>query len=113
VGEKPLLFLFEENKKRNEPNAVAEVKEDGFYLKGKKIPPSRGSVIQPAMQMIQEELKHRNKDGQLVSRSAWRQWYVVRDGKLVSLFELKDPAKAKKRGRVVESTTKSLEELDL
>jgi hypothetical protein len=34
----------------------------------------------------------------LISLSAWRQWHVVRDEKLVRLFDLKDPAKARRRG---------------
>jgi hypothetical protein len=95
AGEKLYLFLY---KKQNKEDATAEVKEDGLlYMDGQKIVPSKGSVIQPAMQIVQKRLNHRNKDGQLVSLSAWRQWHVVRDGKLVRLFDLKDPALAKRR----------------
>jgi hypothetical protein len=99
VSERPILFLSEEAKRKGRPDAVAEVRADGFYLEGKRIEPSKGSVLQPAMKIVQERKNHRNADGQIISLSAWRQWHVLRDGKLLSMVELKDPALARKRGR--------------
>ena len=99
VGESMYLFLFEESKKKNKPDAVALVRRDGIYLDGKRVKPSKGSSIHPAMQVAQRRLGHRNHKGDLISLSAWRQWYVIRDGKFVRLLELKDPAKARTRGR--------------
>jgi hypothetical protein len=111
VGEKPVLFLSEEAKRKGQPDAVAEVRKDGFYMDGKRIERSKGSVLQPAMKMIQERKKHRNDKGEIISLSAWRQWHVVRDGRLLSMVELKDPALAHKRGRAANAIT--LEELGL
>lgn len=99
VGEKLLLFLSNRAKQGKEPDAVAEIHADGFYLRGKKIAPSRGSVLDPAMKTVQKEKRHYNEKGQIVSLSAWRQWHVLRDGRLVSVAELKDPALAHRRGR--------------
>ena len=112
VGEKVFLFLSEEAKKARRAHAIADVKSDGFYLLGSKIEPSKGSVLQPAMHLIQEKLGHRNERGEIISLSAWRQWNVERGGKLVPVLELKDPALARKRGRAVSHISdKTAEEL--
>ena len=111
VGEPLFLFLSEEAKRRNEPDATAEVRSDGFFLEGKKVEPSKGSVLQPAMKIIQERKGHRNGQGELISLNAWRQWYVVRDRKFIPLTELKDPTLARKRGRDASNIT--LEDLGL
>jgi hypothetical protein len=99
VGERPVLFLSEDSRRQGNPDAVAEVRNDGFYLDGRKVVPSRGNPLQPAMQLVQERKRHRNSRGELISLSAWRQWHVVRDGRLLSMLELKDPRLAHKRGR--------------
>jgi hypothetical protein len=113
VGEKVYLFLSKETKDAKKPVAVALVKGDGFYLWDKKIEPSKGSVLQPAMKLVQERVGHRNDSGELVSLSAWRQWHVAREGKLVPIVELKDPRLAHTRGRSVSfSTDANSEDLD-
>lgn len=112
VGEKPILFLSEDAKRRNKPDAIAEIRSDGFYLEGRKIEPSKGSVLQPAMRIIQERKGHRNSRGELISLSAWRQWHVVRNGQLRSMLELKNPELAHRRGRR-ELTLEDLEDLEL
>lgn len=112
VGEGVVLFLSEDSKRARQPHATAEVRHDGFYLFGKKIEPSKGSVLQPAMRLVQEKVNHRNDKGEIISLSAWRQWHVVRGGQLVSIVELKDPALARKRGRAL-STPLTAEELGL
>ena len=101
IGETPILYLSEDAKRWRKADAIAEVRADGFYLDGRKIRPSKGSVLQPAMKLVQERKGHRNSLGELISLSAWRQWYVIRDGKLLSMFELKDPALARRRSRSV------------
>ena len=104
VGEHPVLYLSEDAKRLRKPDAIAEVRKDGFYLDGQKIAPSKGSVLQPAMRRVQEGKNHRNNQGEIIALSAWRQWHVERDGKLCSLLELKDPALARKRGRALVAT---------
>ena len=108
VGEKPVLFLSEAAKRSGQPDAVAEVRAEGFYLNGRKIEPSHGSVLQPAMKIVQKRKNHRNSKGELISLSAWRQWHVVRDNNLIPIFELKDQKLARKRGRTTTLTTEEL-----
>ncbi len=103
-GERPMLFLTAEAKRKRQPDAIAEVKPDGFYLNGEKIKPSkRGNPLDPAMKAVQAQKNHRNDKGEIISLSAWRQWHVRRGGKLISLLELKDPTLARTRGRLVHS----------
>ena len=112
VGDKLYLFLSETARKAERPDGVAEVRADGLYVAGTKIVPSKGSHIQPAMKLFQEKAGHRNDKGELISLSAWRQWYIVADGKWTRLDELKDPARAKRRGRSLRSVL-TADELDL
>lgn len=105
LGEPVFLFLTQEAKREKRPDAKGEFREDGFYLDGERVRASKGSAIQPAMQAVQRRVGH------LTSLSAWRQWHVLRDGKLIRLLDLKDPAKAKTRGRL--TTTLTAEELGL
>jgi hypothetical protein len=111
IGERIYLFLAEGSKKRNKPDGIAEIRKDGIYLHGQKVTPSRGSSIQPAMRLVQEKMNHRNQKGELISLSAWRQWHVHRNGKLMPLIELKDPVRAHRRGRDIPILT--LEDLGL
>jgi hypothetical protein len=96
-GERLYLFLNEQSKKARAPDGIAEVRTDGIYVEGRKIEPSRGSPLQPAMRFFQERAKHR------VSLSSWRQWHVQRENRLVPLVELKDPALARRRGQTIDT----------
>jgi hypothetical protein len=100
VGESIFLFLSEESKKANEPDGVGTVQKNGISIDGTVVPKSRGSYIHPAMVKIQKIKGHKNAKGEIISLSAWRQWYVDRDG-LVPLIKLKDPHLARKRDRAV------------
>ena len=97
VGERLFLYLSKPNNEGQKPDGVADVRPDGLYLDGQKVTPSRGSSIAPAMQAVQARLNHVNGHGKLVSLSAYRQWHVVRDGKMVSLDQLKDPNQRRHR----------------
>ena len=97
AGEKLYLYLSKPNSVNQQPDGIAEVRDDGLYLDGERVQPSHRSLIHPAMQIIQERVGHKNQLGKLVSLSAYRQWHVVRDGKLVPIDELKDPQKRRRR----------------
>ena len=97
MGQKLYLFLTEEERENRAPAAEAIVESDGLYMNGKRIEPSRGSVLQPAMKIIQEQRDHRNSRGEIVSLSAWRQWCVMQDDQFVRIFDLKDPSLALRR----------------
>lgn len=99
VGEKLFLFLDKKSRREGKPAATAELREDGFYMDGKLIPPSHGRPFQPAMEIVQRRLKHFSEtNGGLVSLSSLRQWCVNRNGTFVSLERLKDPALKRTRG---------------
>ena len=100
VGERLYLFLSAASKDARRPDGLAEVRIDGLAVDGVRVQESRGSWLQPAMQIWQRKRGDRNSEGHLTSRSAWRQWHVEREGKLVPIEELKDPRLARKRGRV-------------
>ena len=111
VGEKLYLFLDEQAKKSRKPHGVAEVRADGLYVEGKKVSASRRSYITPAMRIFQDKLGHTNADGAMVSLNAYLKWHVLRDDKLVSLKDLKNPALARKRGQGL--TPEQLENITL
>jgi hypothetical protein len=98
IGEKVYLFLSGKALKANKPDGTAYVRENGFEIDGRIIPKSRNSYHHPAMVEFQKKKGHRNEKGQIISLSAWRQWYVERDGRFVPLLDLKDEALARTRG---------------
>jgi hypothetical protein len=105
AGETLYLFLNEVSKKARKPDGTAEVRADGLYVEGQKVEPSRGSPLQPAMQIFQDRARH------VVSLSSWRQWHVIREKRFIPLVELKDPSRARRRGAPID-TDKLLAELD-
>lgn len=112
MGERLFLFLSEDAKRNAKPDGVAEVRHEGLFVDGRRVDPSHGSVLHPAMQHFQRRHGHLNEKGELISLSAWRQWHVLRDRKWVQLLELKDPALAKRRGRTLRGRL-TLADLDL
>ncbi|WP_442577832.1 hypothetical protein ACSBOB_20000 [Mesorhizobium sp. ASY16-5R] len=111
VGEKLYLFLAEADKNEGKPDAEGEIRADGFYMDGKLVPPRKGRPFQPAMEKVQNRKKHfSKKNGGVVSLSSIRQWCVKRDGRFVTLEELKDPDLKRTRGPKLNLT---LEDLNL
>ncbi|UVC19374.1 hypothetical protein [Mesorhizobium onobrychidis] len=111
VGEKLYLFLSRGAKYAGKPDAQGEIRQDGFYMDGKRIEPSHGRPFQPAMEIVQNRKKHFSKtNGGTVSLSAISKWCVLRNGKFTSLRELKDPALKRTRGKRMDLD--SLDELD-
>jgi hypothetical protein len=96
--ERKYICFCHNRKKLQKPDSEAEVKDDGIYLFGKKVKPSKGSILQPAMRLIQEAKNHRNPEGLIVSLNAYRQWHVIRQERFVPIYDLKDPDLARKRG---------------
>ena len=99
VGETIYLFLSEQSKRLRHPEGQAEVRSDGLYVNGKKVKPAKGSAHHAAMKQVQEKRNHRNEKGELISLSAWRQWHVEREGKMVALQALKSTELAHRRSR--------------
>ncbi len=121
VGETIHLFLSKSDALAGKPVGSALVTSKGLLVEGKLFGKDRGSYVQKPMQMFQERHSHRGADGKLVPLSAYRQWYAHRNGTLVSLEELKDPGKTRRRRTSVQmsedlshlSSTELLERLGL
>ena len=92
VGERLYLYLSKPNSIDQRPDGIAEARDDGLYLDGEKVQSSHRSLIAPAMHIVQKKASHHNQAGKLISLSAYRQWHVIRDGRLVTLEKLKNPA---------------------
>jgi hypothetical protein len=102
VGETLYLFLSVEKKRAGKPDAKAVLCREGLELDGRLVRPSKGgNALQPAMRIVQERIGHRNPHGDFVSLSAWRQWHVWRDERLVPIDKLKDPKLARRRGAMI------------
>ena len=114
VGEKVYLFLSRGAKLEGKPDAVGEVRLNGLFMDGKFIATSPGRrPFQPGMKIVQNRKKLFSKtNGGTVSLSALRQWCVLRDGKFVTLEELKDPALKRTRGGKI-GLEQALKDLDL
>ncbi len=97
VGETIHLFLSKPDGRTVRPVGSALVRQSGLEVEGNLFGQHRGSYVQKPMQFYQERHEHRRPDGTLISLSAYKHWHAVRDGKLVSLNDLKDPSKARRR----------------
>ena len=97
VGESLYLYLRKPKSPKHQPDGIAEVRGDGLYIDSEKVQPSKGSVVTPAMHIFQRRQGHFNPAGNLISLSAYRQFYIKKDGRLVRLDDLKDPQKARHR----------------
>jgi hypothetical protein len=107
------LFLNERSKREKKPDGTAEVgaEADGIYVEGRKVESSRGSPLAAAMLIFQTRAVEQGRAEKLVSLNAWLKWHVLREGRFVPLFELKDPKLARRRGPPVD-VDKLFEELD-
>jgi hypothetical protein len=57
------------------------------------------------MEFVQIRRNHRTVAGELVSLNPWRQWHVIRYGRLVPLIEIKEAASSRDREPVVSDVT--------
>jgi hypothetical protein len=107
------LFLNEQSKKAKKPDGTAEVgpEADGIYVDSHRVQNSRGSPLAAAMLIFQKRAVAEGRADKLVSLNAWLKWHVLRDGRLVPLFELKDPTLARRRGPPVD-VDKLFQQLD-
>ncbi len=99
IGETIYLFLSKQSMLLRHFDGQAEVKANGLYVNGEPVKSSRANALNTAMKFFQEKRNHRNEKGELVSLSAWRQWHVERDGKMIPLVKLKSDDLAHRRGK--------------
>jgi hypothetical protein len=98
VGETMYLFLSKTARRANRPDATALVGSTGIMMNGTVYPARRG-FFNKAMADVQVAKGDVDSNGKPTSLSAWRQWHVLRDDRLTSLLELKDPTLANVRMR--------------
>jgi hypothetical protein len=98
VGETTYLFLSKAARKANRPDATALVGKNSITMNGTNYPAVRG-FFNKAMADVQVTKGNVDSDGKPSSLSAWRQWHVLRNDRLTSLLELKDPEQANVRLR--------------
>jgi hypothetical protein len=99
-GEQLFFFRSKESYDKGKAEAVAAIIDSAFVLYGAEIQPSRGSYLQPAMQLVQRKLRDFNEQGKLISLDAWKYWHVVRQGKFVPVSTLRDPNLVVRRKRI-------------
>ena len=99
-GEKMYLFRYKSSKAAKKPEGVADARGGSLYIDGHEIKPSKGSFVQPALQVIQKKLNDVSETvGGFTSLDAWKYWYVQRGGRLVPAGSLRDKKKINGRNR--------------
>jgi hypothetical protein len=115
-GEKLYFFRNKQSRAAGKPEAVAESKHGNLFLYGERIQPSKGSLVAPALSLVQARLNDKNAKGQFISLDAWKYWFVSRGGKLIEVGDLRDPdqiAHRRASAPLAFKTHLSLEELGL
>jgi len=110
-GERLYFFRHKRSRDAEKPEAIAESRNSSLYLYGQKVERSKGSLVQPALRMVQERLDDRNPKGEFISLDAWDYWYVRRHKVFLKVGMLRDQEKIVRRGRYI--SDKSAEELGL
>ena len=112
-GEKLFFFRYKSSLASEAPEATAEIKNGKFMMYGRSIPKSKGSYLQPAMNLYQMRSGDVAENGKPTSLDAWRQWYVVRGGKFIRTADLRDPNLVAKRRAAPIVTNLTLKQLGL
>lgn len=111
-GEQLYFFRHKRSRDARKPEAVAKAKGGNLYLYGQKVERSKGSLVQPALRMVQERLNDRNAKGELISLDAWDYWYVERRKIWRKVGTLRDQDQIVRRGQSLISS-KDADELGL
>lgn len=97
-GEKMFCFRYKSSLKAHKPEGVAEARNGRLFIEGQEVRPSKGSLVQPALKVIQRKLHDISPtSGELTSLDAWEYWYVERAGKFVRVGNLRDPNRIHRR----------------
>lgn len=96
-GEEMFMFRAKASRDQQKPEAVAKVVDGKLMLFDQPVMMSKGSYVQPALRRVQIALQDKNPYGEYISLDAWSYWYVARNGKLVTVGELRDPDQITRR----------------
>jgi len=105
-GEPMFCFRYKSSLKSGKPEGIALAKGGALYVDGQKVEQSKGSLVQPALQLVQKRIKDVSPtNGGLVSLDAWDYWYVKRGERLVRVGELRPKDEIVRRQRKVVQVT--------
>ncbi len=105
-GEKMFCFRKRSSLEARKPEGIAIGIKGKLLIDGQEVTPSRGSLVQPALQIIQRRLgDYSQTSGNLVSLDAWEYWYVERNGKYVCVGDLRDPKRIRRRNSHLKTGT--------
>ncbi len=91
-------FRYKSSMEARKPEGVAIARDGKLFIDGQEVHRSRGSLVQPALQLIQRKIKDVSKTtGDLTSLDAWEYWYVEREGKFVPVGHLRKPNEIRRR----------------
>jgi hypothetical protein len=97
-GEAIYLFRYRTSKESGRFEGVATARGGKLFMGDVEVMPSRGSLVQPALQMVQRRLNDVSPSrGGFVVLDAWDYWYVRRQGRYVRVGDLRDPGLIQRR----------------
>ncbi|MCG8512390.1 MAG: hypothetical protein MI741_24495, partial [Rhodospirillales bacterium] len=108
-GETIYLFRYRASLDSGRFEGVATARGGKLYIGAEEVVPSRGSLVQPALQFFQRRLNDVSPSrGGFVVLDAWDYWYVKREGQYTRVGDLRDPRKIKRRKRRRKSEDRAL-----
>lgn len=99
-GETMVLFRYRSSRETGKFEGVATARDGKLFIGDVEVEPSRGSLVTPALQMIQRRLGDISPTRHgLVVLDAWEYWYVRRDGRWIRVGDLRQPDLVQRRRR--------------
>jgi len=99
-GETLYFFRYRSSLDAGRFEGTAAARGGKLFIGDAEVRPSRGSLVQPALQMIQGRLNDISPTrGGFTVLDAWEYWYVKRSGRYVRVGDLRDPARIQRRRR--------------
>jgi len=99
-GERVYCFLYRDSLDAQKPEGIAIAQGGALYIDGQKVERSKGSLVQPALQIVQRRVSHVSPTtGNLVCRDAWEAWYAQREGRLLRVGDLRPKHRIARRHR--------------
>lgn len=97
-GEAIYLFRYRASLESGKFEGVAIARGGKLFIGETEVRPSRGSLVQPALKMIQGKLNDVSPSrGGFVVLDAWDYWYVRREDRYIRVGDLRDPEQIRRR----------------
>lgn len=99
-GEIMYLFRYRSSRETGKFEGTATARDGKLYVGEVEVRPSNGSLVTPALQMVQKRLGDISPTRHgLVVLDAWEYWYVRRDERWIRVGDLRDPDQIQRRRR--------------